>query len=107
MAQTPEKPAAPATPAAPTPAAEAPCVSAKSQLKAVKSERAELNVATKAKEEDPSPTRLDALRDEGAKVIADVRAKAVEVPPCQSEGDFEPREAKTSAQKPCPSIGSG
>ena len=79
MAQTPEKPAAPATPAAPTPAAEAPCVSAKSQLKAVKSERAELNVATKAKEEDPSPTRLDALRDEGAKVIADVRAKAVEV----------------------------
>ncbi|CAE7819071.1 unnamed protein product, partial [Symbiodinium microadriaticum] len=51
----------------------------KSQLKAVKSERSDLNVAAKAKEDGPSPTRLDALRDEGAKVIADVRAKAVEV----------------------------
>ncbi|CAE7761395.1 unnamed protein product, partial [Symbiodinium pilosum] len=52
--------------------------SAKSQLKAVKSERSDLNVAAKPKE-DAAPTRLATLRDEGAKVIADARAKAVEV----------------------------
>eukprot|EP00439_Symbiodinium_sp_Y106_P060074 s1562_g8.t2 len=82
-AQTPEKPSAPApapaAPAEPAPAAEANSTCNKSQLKAVKSERSDLNVAAKAKEDGPSPTRLDALRDEGAKVIADVRAKAVEV----------------------------
>ncbi|OLQ07851.1 hypothetical protein AK812_SmicGene8689 [Symbiodinium microadriaticum] len=87
--QTPEKPAVPATPApAPAPTASAapvpaepPSTSAKSQMKAVKSERTDLNVAkaTDEADEGPSPTRLRALRDEGAKVIADVRAKAVEV----------------------------
>ncbi|CAE7238421.1 unnamed protein product [Symbiodinium natans] len=89
-AATPEKPdavapaapaptPAPAAPAAPTPAAEAEAPNAKSQLKAVKSERSDLNVAVKPKEEEAAPTRLDVLRGEGAKVIADVRAKAVEV----------------------------
>ena len=33
-------------------------------------------------------------------VIADVRAKAVEVPPCRREGDLESHEPRTSLTKP-------
>ncbi|CAE7570933.1 unnamed protein product [Symbiodinium natans] len=70
-----EKPAS-AAPATPAPA-KAPSSSAKSELKAVKSERS-LNAPAKPTE-GAAPTRLDALREEGTKVVTDVRAKAVEV----------------------------